>query len=299
MTEEPGIGEKGWRPSKVHPLAELFPALAPDDMASLATHIKENGLQNPIVIDDDGLLIDGRMRLAACEASGVEPRYERLNGHDAEAFIWGANTKRRQMTKGQMAMIGATNFISTYKTPQGKVGRPDQGISRTAKLVGVTQPTMTKAFLVREYAPDLVPSVIAGITYLDPAYEVAKARKKEKDWRDDGLRMVREQDPELAQRIVDGEMDVDAARKEIEERRRREHAQRDSVFMGLASMLGSSSGFQNSSALQDLPSQLKTPDAQEHLRVYFKGGIKEVEEKLAEARRGLEAVESLWGKVKK
>jgi hypothetical protein len=44
---------------------------------------------------------------------------------------------------------------------------------------------------------------------------------------------------------------------------------------------------------------LKTPDAQEHLRVYFKGGIKEVEEKLAEARRGLEAVESLWGKVKK
>ena len=57
------IGDPKWRPSAVHPLAALFPVLEADDLKSLSEHIKENGLQVPVVIDKDGMLIDGRMRL--------------------------------------------------------------------------------------------------------------------------------------------------------------------------------------------------------------------------------------------
>jgi ParB-like chromosome segregation protein Spo0J len=51
----------------------------PEDLNALAADIKKNGLLHAIVIDDTGMLIDGRMRLAACEIADVEPTYERLN----------------------------------------------------------------------------------------------------------------------------------------------------------------------------------------------------------------------------
>jgi ParB-like chromosome segregation protein Spo0J len=73
--EAGAIGEIGWRPSAVHPLADLFPMMEPDDLAALADDIKANGLQQPIVVDDAGVLIDGRNRLAACKRAGVEPIY--------------------------------------------------------------------------------------------------------------------------------------------------------------------------------------------------------------------------------
>jgi hypothetical protein len=55
------------------------------------------------------------MRLAACQLAGVEPHCERLNGHDAEAYIWGATGKRRQMSKGQMAMVAAKRICLAAK----------------------------------------------------------------------------------------------------------------------------------------------------------------------------------------
>ena len=56
-----------------HPLAAVFPVLADDDLQSLADDIKTNGLQQPIVIDEAGVSIDGRNRLAAGAMAGIEP----------------------------------------------------------------------------------------------------------------------------------------------------------------------------------------------------------------------------------
>jgi hypothetical protein len=114
----------GWRPVEVHPLAELFPPLAPDDLAALAADIRANGLLHPIVIDANGRLIDGRMRLAACEQAGVEPTFTRLSSQDdPETLIWSANTKRRQMTKSQIAMIAAAGLSKKPRAGQMKVKR--------------------------------------------------------------------------------------------------------------------------------------------------------------------------------
>jgi hypothetical protein len=81
-----------------------------------------------VAIDADGVLIDGRNRLEACKLAKVEPTYERLNGHDAEAFIWSSNAKRRQMVKGQIAMVAAMRFIcATEINPaDGKRAKPDR-----------------------------------------------------------------------------------------------------------------------------------------------------------------------------
>jgi hypothetical protein len=232
------------------------------------------------------------MRLAACEKAGVEPRYAFLNGHDAEQFIWGANGKRRQMTKGQMAMIAAAGLSLAAKKSAG--GRPSEGKSEAARAAGVSAARVSQALLVKEHAPHLVDEVIAGARTLDDAYAAAQAIKKEKDWRDDGMRMLREQDADLAQRVADEEIDLDQARRILADRRQATHAMRDSVLMGLTSGLRSLSGFEKSTALQELPAQFATDEGMEHLRQYFHGGVEEVADRLQAARRGLDAVERVW-----
>ncbi len=49
------------------------------------------------MVQDKELLLDGRNRLKACEAAGVEPRFESVNGDDPLATVISANVKRRKM----------------------------------------------------------------------------------------------------------------------------------------------------------------------------------------------------------
>lgn len=59
---------------KWHPAASLFPLLSGDEFKDLAADILDRGLLNPIVMHG-GEVLDGRNRLIACIAAGVEPRF--------------------------------------------------------------------------------------------------------------------------------------------------------------------------------------------------------------------------------
>jgi hypothetical protein len=117
----------------------LFPMMEGDDLAALADDIKENGLQQPIVIDTEGRLIDGRNRLAACDQAGVEPEWRLIEVEDAEAFIWSANVKRRQMTKGQIAMVAAMgSAITIIADPEKRQrGNQDEGKGKIAMVAAM------------------------------------------------------------------------------------------------------------------------------------------------------------------
>lgn len=91
---------------KVHPAAELFPMLAEGELKELAADIQLNGLQVPLVRTKEGLLLDGRNRWVACEAAGVEPRYEVYEG-DPFRYVVSANLHRRHLSDKQRAMIAA------------------------------------------------------------------------------------------------------------------------------------------------------------------------------------------------
>ena len=93
---------------KVHPAAADFPMLDESELGDLANDIATNGLIIPIVLDATGkILIDGRNRLRACEIAGVEPRFQRLDGEDLDAYVVSANIKRRNLTAQQRAMTAA------------------------------------------------------------------------------------------------------------------------------------------------------------------------------------------------
>jgi hypothetical protein len=50
-------------------------------------------------------VIDGRNRLKACELAEIEPEYRKVNGEDAAALIVSNNLQRRNLTKGQRAIL--------------------------------------------------------------------------------------------------------------------------------------------------------------------------------------------------
>ena len=61
-----------WRDhTKVHPAADLFPLMPPDELRALAEDIRKNGLRNRVALipgpDGEPILIDGRNRLDAYE----------------------------------------------------------------------------------------------------------------------------------------------------------------------------------------------------------------------------------------
>src|SRR6266446_10224025 len=102
-----GLNAKLTPSGNVHPVAALFPMMTEEELQELAEDIKTNGLLNPIVLDDEGTLIDGRNRLEGCKRAKVSPTYIALNGIDPVVFIMSSNDKRRHMKLGQRAMIAA------------------------------------------------------------------------------------------------------------------------------------------------------------------------------------------------
>jgi hypothetical protein len=295
-TTSPPVGEEGWRPTTVHPLAELFPPLSEDDLNALAEDIKENGLRHPIIVDNEtGELIDGRMRLAACELAGVEPQFDFLNGADPVTLIWSANGRRRHLTKGQMAMIAASNFWSDSDRRDGT----DTDIATAAKRAGVSPTRLKEAGTVVRYARHLVEQVISGAVVLDVAYQQARDNKRKKAQREEDLRLLCEQDRDLAQKVADGEIDLEEARDELATRRKEEYERRDLVLRTLSAILSDAASLENSTTLLELPAQFATEEGGEHLRQYFCGGVTEIGEKLAAARKGLTAVERALSGVRK
>lgn len=96
---------------EIHPYADRWPMRTPDEIESMAESIRANGQRFPIILTPEGVLVDGRNRLRACEIADIPPFWEVRTELDCEdaivAFIWDANGDRRDMSKGAKAMLAA------------------------------------------------------------------------------------------------------------------------------------------------------------------------------------------------
>jgi hypothetical protein len=195
----------------VHPAAAVFPMLDEEELTELAIDINANGLQQPIVLDADGQLIDGRNRLRACAMAGVEPRFTTLDGQDPVAYILSANIARRHLTTGQRAMAAAQ--VERFAT--------NQSVRTVAHASGVAHSRIVKAHVVMEYAPDLVAGVLRGELSLDAAYEEARRRKSQADSTEVQMERLRHDAPDLADLVVEERMTLREAQAALDERRKR------------------------------------------------------------------------------
>ena len=236
---------------EIHEAAALFPMLPDDELAELAEDIKANGLVHPIVLDDEGVLIDGRNRLAACRLAGVPPRFTSLNGHDPVAYILSVNVARRNLTKGQRT-LGAVVLKSRLNL-DFRWGEK----ARLAESLDVDAMYVNKAIAVAEH-PDLIERVMADQTSradalsLPEAYKQARERgdaadreriRREREERD--LTDLRANAVDLANSVADGRLTLSEAMaawrvRQRVERERRERLTRNFVsnVTGVWSVLG-------------------------------------------------------------
>lgn len=145
---------------KAHPVADLFPLLEGTEFNAFTADIKTNGLMFPIVTFDD-LILDGRNRYRACQAAGVEPRFEPYLGSDPVGFVVSANLRRRHLNESQRAMI-AEELANLLKHRKKSASSPnlDITISEAAKLLNVGKSNVSNARRIKKHAS---PKVVAKV----------------------------------------------------------------------------------------------------------------------------------------
>jgi ParB-like chromosome segregation protein Spo0J len=170
---------------KTHPYADLFPMLSEAELAELAQDIAENGLRQPIVIDRQGRIMDGRNRFAACKAAGVEPVITPFEGDDRGvlAYIVSANLKRRHLNESQRAMIGARiaqlshggKRTSKHQEANLHLDPETPSIDDASRVLHVSPRSIKSAKQVRKQAiPEVVQAVENGKLRLGKAVELIK-----------------------------------------------------------------------------------------------------------------------------
>ena len=158
---------------KVHPFAERFPMLPQDQLQDLADDIAAHGQVYPIMVDADGMLLDGRNRLAACKLAGVEPKIETWSGDRPEDYILSVNVHRRHISKGAQAMaIALVHQEATHKGGRGKK-------NPVTELLGLQQQVKLSRSIIREFGEDSaeVKAVMAGQS-LNDTYEKGREQKR-------------------------------------------------------------------------------------------------------------------------
>ena len=183
----------------VHPLADIFPMMGDDELAELADDIKENGLLHPIVVDADGVLIDGRNRLRACEIAGVEPQFTQLNGHDASAFIVSANLARRNLTKAQQAMATAIIYPEADQRGRGNKGKAELSSA-------FSQKRLAQARSVLRHSRALANEVLAGRKPLNDAVKQVGDEQNASMTAGEQLATLRAMAPDLADLVEEERM---------------------------------------------------------------------------------------------
>jgi len=151
--------------------------MSDEEMAALVTDIKENGLLEPVIVQK-GTLLDGRNRMAACEAAGVEVRTREYDG-DALAYIVASN-QRRNLTTSQRSAVAAGLATLPVGANQHKKGASFEAPSQeqAALALGVSRASVQRAAAIKAESPDLFAEVLAGeVTVSQAAASVQRDRR--------------------------------------------------------------------------------------------------------------------------
>jgi DNA-binding Lrp family transcriptional regulator len=184
---------KRWRDVlQIHPAAELFPLMTPDELHALGEDIKKNGLTSPIVLwrshpQAPAQLLDGRNRLDAIEiatGSPVEVGAPSITAGDflacdkvivldksvdPWAYVVSANVHRRHLTIEDKDRL----IVQWLKADPTKSNR------RVAKLTDTSHPHVAK---VREHAEKAgdVETVTTSVDTKGRRQPTSKPRKADK-----------------------------------------------------------------------------------------------------------------------
>ena len=162
---------------KYHEVANIFPLLQGAEFEALKADVLENGLLEPITIDADGAILDGRNRHRACIEISTTPRFTTWNGRGSlVAFVVSKNLRRRHLDSSQCAVVALEILPMLEKEAKERQGQrtdltsvnqftevePQRATQEAAKLTGTNQLYVSNAKKLQSNAPDLLESVRSG-----------------------------------------------------------------------------------------------------------------------------------------
>ena len=116
---------------------QILPDLLPEEYESLRASIADRGVDIPIIVDQDGNVIDGFHREKACGELGIYcPREVRQFGNEAEKYelILRTNCRRRQLNRKQKEKL-----IETYLLRDPQIADNNLG-----NVIGISKNTVAK-----------------------------------------------------------------------------------------------------------------------------------------------------------
>lgn len=175
---------------EAHPYADAWPMLREDELAELAADIAATGLRHSIVLHD-GMVLDGRNRLAACTIAGVEPTFVGFEGtdDDALAFVQSENNARRHQSKGSLAASWALSMLAAGRRADGT-----WDFRKRKDLDAFNRTWRQQLGVIADHAPHLLIAVRDDTMSLNAAYaEAERARDAERQALADQERIVAEE----------------------------------------------------------------------------------------------------------
>lgn len=174
-----------------HPVCLMFPNMNSWEFNALVNDILHNGVREPIWLDKDGKVIDGRHRVKACIKLQIDVPYRVIeDGEDPVFLAISANLARRHLGVGQRAMIAAriANMLEGRpKTAQKFAVNPgidNAGVTtekekitqnEAANLLNISRRSVQNAKALHSYGtPELARMVEDGKVHLTAASEVAR-----------------------------------------------------------------------------------------------------------------------------
>lgn len=184
----------------IHPACAAVPVASDEDLTQIIASMKERGLLEPITLNGDGELLDGRHRLIACYEAQVEPRFTAYKGSNPWQYVLDKNAARRHMTTAQKAAFANSmreHFAREAKERQKEHGGTAPGKGKTLRenspevnerasdaagaTLGVSGKSVDAYRFVLEHAPAVAKKAVSGEISLNEAYGQARKAKKERD----------------------------------------------------------------------------------------------------------------------
>lgn len=185
---------------EIHPFAARFPMLSADDMDALVESIAHVGQTDPILLDTDGRLLDGRNRLEACQRLGIDPVFRTVETDSPESVINSRNALTKPLSTGQRAMAVAMELAAMDLRESGRQKRGSSGIVPNLE---VSKVRLSEAGYIIDRDPPLADAVLLGTVPLSRAYEDTKKAQAKDEKETAQLATIAAKASDLYERVVD------------------------------------------------------------------------------------------------
>jgi hypothetical protein len=280
---------------EVHPLANIFPMLSEDELNDLAADIKENGLLHPIVRMTDGkTIVDGRNRYEACRRAEVEPHFEDSIEDDdqARALIISANIQRRNMTKDQQAMAHAVLNPEPEKAGRRKNGCATQPLE-------FDKSRLSRARAILRHSEAMMQSVLSGGLSIDAALAQMKKRAEDDAKPEARIAALRVRYTDLAVKVTESELSIEAAEVEANMRDQREAERREVMLRVAEAALYNIAAFAAPGFVDDVAARLDEADFHQAMVNRLRLDPKAINEQIDRVKAGASELvlllRALWG----